>query len=183
MSHTNAVTPSFAGVAGDSSRRRRPFLSVAALLRGNGLDRQLGSGVEPWRTPLLAARARQLTSDRKRRLLARGLEQLVEQAEEPARVGLTAAITPSRPSVREARPLLLMLAARLRAGDPVDPRAVAAVNKLLTTAPVRSTGGVTRTRSPMSCVGSSRGSTRRSGHTHRARRFQLLNPVEIASRT
>jgi hypothetical protein len=132
MNPTNAVSSSFRGVVTDRSRGRRPFLSITALLRANGLDRQLASGVEPWRTPVLAARARQLTSDRKRRSLARGMELLVEQAEEPARVVLTAAITPSRPSVREARPLLLMLAARLRAGDPVDPRAVAAVNKLLT---------------------------------------------------
>jgi hypothetical protein len=132
MSPTNTVTSSFPGIVADPRRGRRPFLSIVALLRANGLDRQLASGVEPWRTPLLAARARQLTSDRKRRLLARGMEQLVEQAEEPARVSLTAAISPSRPRVREARPQLLMLAARLRAGDLVDPRASAAINNLLT---------------------------------------------------
>lgn len=132
MSHTNAVTHSFPGVAADRSRGRRPFLSMAALLRANGLDRQLASGIEPWRTPLLAARARQLTGDRKRRSLARGLDQLVEQAEEPASVALTAAVSPSRPGVREAQPLLLMLATRLRAGDPVDPRGVAALNNLVT---------------------------------------------------
>jgi hypothetical protein len=108
-----------------------PFAPLLARLRAYSLDRGLAHGIEPWRTPVLAARARQLTGKRNRRSLARCLERLVEQAEEPP-PAFSAAVHPSRPCVQEARPLLLTVAARLRAGEPVDPRGVAALRNLLT---------------------------------------------------
>lgn len=109
-----------------------PLAPPLARLRAYSLDTKLAHGIEPWRTPVLAARARQLTGDRSRRSLARCLERLVERVEEPPRLTLSAVVHPSRPRVREARPLLLMLAARLRGGEPVDPRGVAALRNLLT---------------------------------------------------
>lgn len=109
-----------------------PFAPLFAHLRAHSLDKWLAHGIEPWRTPTLAARARQLTSERNRRSLARCLERMVEQAEEPPQLTLSAVVRPYRPRVHEARPLLLMLAARLRSGDPVDPRAIAALRNLLT---------------------------------------------------
>jgi hypothetical protein len=117
------------------TRRRRSRHRLAPLLahlRGPWLNRQLAAGVEPWRSPVHAARARQLTADRTRRMLARGLEQLVEQAEEPPSLSRAAVIHPWRPGVREARPLMLTLASRLRGSAPVDARGVAALKDLLT---------------------------------------------------
>jgi hypothetical protein len=109
-----------------------PFAPLLARLRAHSLDRRLARGIEPWRTPVLAARARQLTSERSRRSLARSLERLVRQAQEPPRHSRSVVVRPSRSRVREARPLLLMLAARLRSGDPVDVRGAAAIKHLLT---------------------------------------------------
>ena len=112
-----------------SRHRLAPLL---ARLRAPWLNRQLAAGVEPWRSPVHAARARQLTGDRIRRMLARGVERLVEQADEPPRLSRSAVIYPWRPGVREARPLMLTLASRLRGGAPVDPRGTAALKDLLT---------------------------------------------------
>jgi hypothetical protein len=114
--------------------RRRGADRLAPLLahvRAARLDRQLATGTESWHTPVHAARSRQLTSERTRRALARSLERLVEQAEEPPRLGRAAIVFPSRARVREARPVMLTLAARLRGSAPVAPRAMAALRDLL----------------------------------------------------
>jgi hypothetical protein len=109
---------------------RGRLLSLAARLRGAGLDRQLAVGVEPWRSPLHATRARQLTSHRNRRRLARSLERLIEEAESP-RHGLTAVVPPAPARVREARPQMLTLSARLRGDRPVAARGIAVLKDLL----------------------------------------------------
>lgn len=105
--------------------------SVWARFRGPALDRQLAVGVEPWRSPLHATRARQLTSDRNRRRLARSLERLVEEADSPPRRGLTATVPPAPFRVREARPEILTLSSRLRGNGPVAPRGIAVLKDLL----------------------------------------------------
>jgi hypothetical protein len=102
-----------------------------ARLRAPWLDGQLATGTEPWRSPVHAARALQLTSARSRRSVARSLEKLVERADEPSAPYRSAVVPPCRRQVREARPLLLLLAARLRGNDPVDPRGVAALKSLI----------------------------------------------------
>jgi hypothetical protein len=115
--------------------RRRRHLRVAwlsARLRAHSLDFQLGAGVPPWQSPTLAARARQLTSERNRDTLARSLERLVELAEEPRSPYRTSVVPPCRPQVREARPLMLAMAHRLRAREPVNARGVARLNHTLT---------------------------------------------------
>ena len=111
--------------------RGHPLAPLLARLRAPWLDRQLVAGVESWRSPVHAARSRQLTSERTRRMLARSLEQLVEAAEEPTRVFRGPVIRPSRARVREARPVMLTLAARLRGAAPVNPQAIAALKDLL----------------------------------------------------
>jgi hypothetical protein len=78
-----------------------------------------------------AARARQLTNDRTRRTLARSLERLVEQAETPRPPFRTAVVQPCRPQVREARPLILTIAQRLRSNAPVGVCGVARLQALL----------------------------------------------------
>jgi hypothetical protein len=115
--------------------RQPPLVSLLARLRGHWIDHELAAGAEPWRSPVYAARARQLTSDRRRRVLARSLERLIELAEEPPRViggrGGRAVVEPYRPGVREARPVMLTLSWRLRGNAPLDPRGVAALKDLL----------------------------------------------------
>lgn len=112
-------------------KHRELLLSLWARLRGPGIDRQLAVGVEPWRSPLHATRARQLTGYRNRRRLARSLERLIEEADSPRRRGLTAVVAPSPPRVREARPEMLTLSSRLRGGGPVAPRGIAVLKDLL----------------------------------------------------
>lgn len=117
------------------SRFRLNQHSLAPLLArlcAARLDRQLAAGLEPWSTPVHAARARRLTRERARRTLARSLERLVEQAEEEPSRSFSNVVRPSRPRVREARPLLLTLASRLRGAAPVHPRGVAALKDLVT---------------------------------------------------
>lgn len=131
MRRAGAITPA-APRAVMRRRRGHPLAPLLARLRGPWLNRQLAAGVEPWRSPVHAARARQLTGDRTRRMLARGLERLVEQAEEPPSLSRTAVIHPWRPGVREARPLMLTLASSLRGSAPVAARGIAALKDLLT---------------------------------------------------
>jgi hypothetical protein len=129
MRYASAVTP--APLLG--WRRRHPRAAwLSARLRAHSLDRQLGAGVPPWQSPTLAARARQLTSERNRDTLARSLERLVELAEEPPSPYRTSVIPPCRPQVREARPLMLAMPHRLRAREPVNARGVARLNDILT---------------------------------------------------
>jgi hypothetical protein len=132
MRPTDALHHGSHGFVTRGRRSRHPLAPLLARLRGPWLNRQLAAGVEPWRSPVHAARARQLTADRTRRMLARGLERLVEQAEEPPSLSRAAVIHPWRPGVREARPLILTLASRLRSSAPVDPRGIAALKDLLT---------------------------------------------------
>ncbi|HEY1509568.1 MAG TPA: hypothetical protein VGF93_11225 [Solirubrobacteraceae bacterium] len=104
---------------------------LSAHLRAPALDRELATGIAPWRSREHAARALQLTRARSRRGLARSLERLVEQAEEPPTAFRGAVITPSREQVMEARPVLLGIAGRLRSGDPIDARGIARLRRLL----------------------------------------------------
>ena len=130
MRHAHTIAPA-PTVVMDWRRRRPRAAPLLARICAARLDRQLAAGVEPWRSPVYAARALQLTSGRSRRMLARSLERLVEQAEQPRTPYRSAVVQPSRPRVREARPVLLTLASRLRGNVPVDPRGVAALKDLL----------------------------------------------------
>jgi hypothetical protein len=102
-----------------------------ARLHAPSLDRELASGIAPWRSPLHAARALALTSDRTRRGLARSLERLVEQAQQPRNQQRGAVVYPCREQVIEAMPALLTIAGRLRSADPVDARGMARLNILI----------------------------------------------------
>jgi hypothetical protein len=80
---------------------------------------------------LHATRALALTSDRTRRGLARSLERLVEQAQQPRSQQRGAVVYPCREQVIEAMPTLLTIAGRLRSADPVDARGMARLHILL----------------------------------------------------
>jgi hypothetical protein len=112
-------------------RTSDPLTPFLARLCGPHIDARLARGIEPWHSPVYAARCRQLTGERSRRALARSLERLVEEADERPRLWLSSVVRPPCGRVHEARPLLLMIASRLRAEAPVDPRAVAAIRLLL----------------------------------------------------
>jgi hypothetical protein len=63
--------------------------------------------------------------------LALSLERIAEQAQMPTSARLTAAIPASHTQTAEAMPLILRIAAQLRAGEPVDARGVAGLRLLL----------------------------------------------------
>ncbi|HET9718679.1 MAG TPA: hypothetical protein VFP55_01240 [Solirubrobacteraceae bacterium] len=109
--------------------RRVPML--LARLRAPWIDRALAAGTVPWRSPTYAARALQLTSPRRRLLLARSLETLVEEVEGSRPARICSPIPGCRPQIRQARPLILMIASRLRSDTPVDPAGVARLGRLL----------------------------------------------------
>jgi hypothetical protein len=112
-------------------RDRLPLpASLVARLRASKLDTQLADGVESWRSPAHAARSLQLTSPRRRRVLARSLERLLEDVERPP--VMSAVVRPCHGQVLEARPLIVAVAARLRSNRPVDARGMAHIRALLT---------------------------------------------------
>ena len=131
MRQTHAVAPF--PLARSSPRRPPRWLDrTAARLRGPRLDRQLADGVAPWRSPAHAARAVQVTSDRRRRALARALERLVAQSDQAPGPSLASAvIAPCRRHVRAALPEILDVCARLRSDVPVDPTGVVRLRDLL----------------------------------------------------
>lgn len=131
MRHTDVISPVLPAPVSRRLGKRSRLAPLRARLGSIWLNRQLADGVEPWRTPVYAARARQLTSHRNRRMLAGALDRIVAQAERPPRPYRGPAVHPSSKQVHEARPLMLILAARLRSAAPVDPRGVAALHELL----------------------------------------------------
>jgi hypothetical protein len=104
---------------------------VQARLRATSIDHRLAGGTPPWESPLLAARALQLTHARRRRSLARSLERLTERAEQAPSPGITAVVPVCRSQVREASATISSLAARMRDGRPLDARGVARLLALL----------------------------------------------------
>jgi hypothetical protein len=111
--------------------RPRWFVRLGARLRAMSLDRDLALGVPAWQSPRHAARALQLTSTRRRWAFACSLDLLVDRAELQTSTGFSAAIPPCRPQVREALAEIVSLCSALRAAEPVDPRGVASLRRLL----------------------------------------------------
>lgn len=100
-------------------------------LRRSSLDRRIALGADPHESPELARRARQLSSARCRAGLAAGLRRMVEAAEEPRPV-MTSQVPLNRREILAQRELFLELANDLRSPDPLSPRGVALVERLLT---------------------------------------------------
>jgi hypothetical protein len=117
--------------AADAARRRLVPVQLTVLLRRGRLDRALAEGADPSSTPELARRAEQLTSARRRRVLADGLEQALRHADGQA-PRLSSAPPVSRREVRAARAEILRLSSVLRDGEPVAPAGVAQLQLLLT---------------------------------------------------
>ena len=100
-------------------------------LRRGKLDRLIAEGTSPQADPEVAKRAAQLTSARYRRGLATGLLRLVDAAEEAPAV-FSSSVPLRRGEILTNRALIQDLAAHLRSDDPVTPRGVALVERMLT---------------------------------------------------
>jgi hypothetical protein len=101
---------------------------ASARLRGGSLDRALSAGADPRRSPQLAARAALLTSRRTRETLAEGLERLVDTAQGPHRRWWALG---QHERVLANAGELHALARVLHGAQPVRPRGVAMLNRLL----------------------------------------------------
>jgi hypothetical protein len=94
------------------------------------LDEALSDGIDPSTSKRLARRAGKLCEPDMRNKAARGIERVVETADElPG--PLTPTVPLNRKAIGELRPLLLSLADDLRTEDQVSPRGVAMIRMLL----------------------------------------------------
>ena len=115
-------------VSGSPLQPRRPA-RLLARARWLSLDDQLIAGADPARSPVLAARAARLTSERSRASIAGGLQRLAQSAGESAgRMRLR----PWRAAVLADEAALRSLAERLQGAEPVYARGVARLERLLT---------------------------------------------------
>jgi hypothetical protein len=102
-----------------------------ARLRAWRLDHDLIGGADPRSSPVLAARAAQLTGIRSRERLATRLEDALDTSGRPPRMP-SAAIQPPRLELEEARLALTEVMAVLRSGGPVYCQGMARLRLLLT---------------------------------------------------
>ena len=113
-------------------RRSSPTQRLRVVLHRARLDRQLADGLAPEAFHDRALRASQLAGMSTRRRVARSLRRLVEHADRPGGVLLSAAVPVCRRSVLTWREALLGLAERLEQPVPLDPCGVARALVLLT---------------------------------------------------
>jgi hypothetical protein len=111
-----------------------PTLWLRVRLSPWPLDAELAAGIDPASDPALALRAAQLCSPRHRRRLASWVERLARQSESDPAPGLSSAVPRVGERVVEARDSLVRIAAVLRGPEPVSPRGVAMLQRLLTDA-------------------------------------------------
>jgi hypothetical protein len=116
-----------------AGRARRVRLAVVAWWLAVRLDRELATGASPDASPVLAVRARRITSRRSRRRVAHGLARAMRDAQvmPPA---FSAAVRPHEREVQADRTVLATLERRLRAPEPVTARGMAMLQVLLTEA-------------------------------------------------
>ena len=100
---------------------------------GSWLDRRLVAGRQPESARLLAARADDIVSLRRRQALARNWEHLLEMARRPPGRG-SARVLLRRDRIAAAEPQVREMMTRLLAPLPVAAQGVAAVSVLLTDA-------------------------------------------------
>jgi hypothetical protein len=112
----------------DRSAEPGRIARASARVRGGSLDRALSAGADPRRSPQLAARAAILTSRRTRDAVAEGLERLVDTAHGPHRRWW--AVGQHEPVLANAAELH-SLARVLHGAEPVRPRGMAILNRLL----------------------------------------------------
>jgi len=110
----------------------RPGLApLWARLHALWIDRDLRDGAPTWQSPTHAVRSLQLTSNRRRRRLARSLERLIGAAEQPRALFPGAVVPPRRDQVRKAKSVIREIVERLRSPGPVAARGMAMLCELL----------------------------------------------------
>ncbi len=140
------------------SAGNRPWERLLARLRAPSLDRQLAAGCPAGTSPVLAIRARQITSPAGRRELARWWDHVLDQARRPP-----APRTPRAPlrrdriaaAERDVREMLTLLAGPL----PVTARGAAMASSLLTDG----TGPLHNRHAPLGLAAAVREATRQMG--------------------
>ena len=135
------MTDSMASRALGSGRSqvRRPgrLAALRARLRRESLDRELASGIAPWRSPAHAARALQLTSARRRENYAQGLERVLAETERVDGAGgsisnrFSGVVPPNAAAVMLCAPTIWEIVATLRAPAPVSAEGMARLRTLL----------------------------------------------------
>ncbi len=95
------------------------------------LDRELAGGTGVSLSAAHAARVGQLTKAPTRRALARSLDRLVERAGDRRSRFSNWTIQPCAEQVRDAMPLILSTASRLRSDEPLSPLGIARLKTLL----------------------------------------------------
>jgi hypothetical protein len=110
-----------------------PSLTLRLRVRLHRLEltRRLAEEADPFASPELALRARQLTAPREVRGCVKGLERVLREAAARSR-GLTAQAPLQREAIVAARPFLLNLRQRLRMTENPRPAGVAQAVLLLT---------------------------------------------------
>ncbi len=120
------------GSARSPARRPGRLVSLRARLRHGSLDRELASGIAPWRSPAHAARALQLTSTRRRDAYAEGLERVLAETERPSRkTRYSGVVTPDPATVILCAPAIWEIVRTLRAPAPVSAEGMARLRALL----------------------------------------------------
>jgi hypothetical protein len=113
-------------------RPRRLDDRVLARVFGASLDESLAAGRPPESSPLLAARAQDIVSLRRRRSTARNWENLLRRAREAGSTWPHAALPVCADQIIAAEPAIRDLAGRLAVPLPVPARGVAMARALLT---------------------------------------------------
>jgi hypothetical protein len=108
---------------------QRQALRLQVLVTRWELDQELAEGIDSDSTPALALRSTQLLRSRHRRLLARGIDRRIKDADRGHRPW--EAVPLARDQIAEARETLLCIAQVLSASASVHPRGVAKVRRLL----------------------------------------------------
>ncbi len=122
-------------VSGSPLERARALLAprlavrVLARLRAATLDRALSEGISPDASPLIAARAAQLSRPSSRTRIAIGLERVALSCERSRGVG---SILPARAAVLANRPQIIELARTLRDDCGLYVRGIAMLEATLT---------------------------------------------------
>jgi hypothetical protein len=105
-------------------------LRAHVVTHRRSLTRELSEGANPVSSPALTLRAEQLTSERRRRSLARVLRHTVDEALYPvprrASFGLV-----RRSAVIDAQDAIDILVKRLRSPEPIAPEGVALIERML----------------------------------------------------
>jgi hypothetical protein len=113
--------------------RRAPTLEDRAIARmlAPWLDRELAGDMGASLSAAHAARLGQLTKTRTRRALAHSLDRLVERADDRRSWFSNWTIRPCTAQVRDATPLILSTASRLRSDEALAPQGIASLKALL----------------------------------------------------